>query len=169
MPKTISLNLLDRVGVASPCDVSWEEMRGDDRKRFCGRCRLNVYNLSAMTADEAAGLIQGAEGRLCVRLYRRQDGTMITRDCPVGLRGARLRAAAAAGRVAAALALLLGGAAVLGAGRPGSPVKLRQFEPFATLCRWLSPAPAPPARTIMGDVCVMPPKQAPAATTPGVH
>jgi hypothetical protein len=130
---------------------------------------MNVYDLSAMTADQAADLIRGAEGRLCVRLFRRADGTMITRDCPVGLRAVRLRAAAVAGRIAAALALLLGGATVLGTGRQGGPLQLRQFEPFATLCRWLSPAPAPTARAMMGEVCVMPPAPAaaPTSTTPG--
>ncbi|MDP6445185.1 MAG: hypothetical protein QF805_15410, partial [Pirellulaceae bacterium] len=29
--------------------------------------------------------------RLCVRIYRRSDGTVITKDCPVGLRAARLQ------------------------------------------------------------------------------
>ena len=39
-----------------------------------------------MTAEEAVQVIQEKEGHLCVRLYRRADGTMITADCPVGLR-----------------------------------------------------------------------------------
>jgi hypothetical protein len=35
-----------------------------------------------MTAAEAAALIAGREGRLCARLFRRADGTVITADCP---------------------------------------------------------------------------------------
>jgi hypothetical protein len=50
-----------------------------------------VYNLSAMSSDEAANLIREAEGRVCVRLYRRADGSVMTRDCPTGLRAVRQR------------------------------------------------------------------------------
>ena len=39
--------------VAAPCRASWEKMAGDERVRFCEECALNVYNLSAMTAQEA--------------------------------------------------------------------------------------------------------------------
>jgi hypothetical protein len=59
-------------------------MYGDNCKRFCGECKLNVFNLSGMTRDDAENLIQNAEGRLCVRFYQRADGTVITGDCPVG-------------------------------------------------------------------------------------
>jgi hypothetical protein len=59
-------------------------MYGDDRRRFCGDCKLNVYNLSGMTRDEAEALLMNAEGRLCVRFFKRADGTVITQDCPVG-------------------------------------------------------------------------------------
>jgi hypothetical protein len=59
-------------------------MYGDERKRFCKQCKLSVYNLSGMSREEAERLVMNAEGRLCVRFYRRADGTMITQDCPVG-------------------------------------------------------------------------------------
>jgi hypothetical protein len=75
---------LNNIKIASPCSAEWNEMYGDNRKRFCGDCKLNVYNLSGMTRDEAENLIQIAEGRLCVRYYMRPDGTVITADCPVG-------------------------------------------------------------------------------------
>ncbi len=75
---------LNNIRIASPCSASWNEMYGDDRKRFCGDCKLNVYNLSGMTRDEAEVLIMNAEGRLCVRFYKRADGSVITQDCPVG-------------------------------------------------------------------------------------
>src|SRR5262245_30602687 len=39
---------LARLRIASPCSADWDEMTGDDRVRFCGRCRKNVYNLSEM-------------------------------------------------------------------------------------------------------------------------
>ena len=68
-------------------------MIGDERARFCGQCELNVYNLSAMSTLEAESLIARTEGRLCVRYYRRKDGSIITQDCPVGLRRLKARAA----------------------------------------------------------------------------
>src|SRR5437868_2597359 len=63
--------LLERLRVASPCKASWDAMAGDDRKRFCAECGKNVYNLSAMTREEATRLLVDSEGSLCVRLYRR--------------------------------------------------------------------------------------------------
>ena len=84
---------LDQIRVASPCPVSWEQMTGDDRVRFCAECHLNVYNFAELTRTEAADLLRTTEGRICGRLYRRSDGTVITKDCPVGLRAVRRRVA----------------------------------------------------------------------------
>lgn len=75
---------LSDIKVASPCPANWDAMYGDERKRFCGECKLNVYNLSGMTREEAEQLVTNHEGRLCVRFYRRADGSVITADCPVG-------------------------------------------------------------------------------------
>lgn len=77
-------NPLNHIKIASPCSANWDEMVGDAKKRFCGDCKLNVYNLSGMTKVEAENLLMDAEGRLCVRFYRRSDGSVITQDCPVG-------------------------------------------------------------------------------------
>lgn len=147
---------LDRIGVASPCSVPWDAMEGDDaRARFCGVCKLNVYNLSAMTRDEAERLVAEREGRLCVRFYRRTDGTLLTRDCPVGLARLRRRAAAVAGAVlAAGLAILSGAFAFAGERRLGS-ADLHRIEPIATLLRFFE-GPAP-ANAVMGDICIPPP------------
>ena len=84
-------DLLASLRVASPCHVSWDDMTGDDRVRFCTACNLNVYNFAAMTSDEVRSMITNSNGRVCGRLYRRIDGTLITRDCPVGLRAVRRR------------------------------------------------------------------------------
>lgn len=80
---------LHTLKVASPCHADWDQMQGDDQARFCGTCRKNVYNLSEMTEGEAQALINRLEGRLCVRFYTRADGTLLTQDCPVGLRAVR--------------------------------------------------------------------------------
>jgi hypothetical protein len=75
---------LDNIRVASPCPANWDEMFGDERKRFCSECKLSVYNLSDMTRSEAENLLINSEGRLCVRYYKRADGTVLTTDCPIG-------------------------------------------------------------------------------------
>src|SRR5262245_5564716 len=98
-------NVLDRIRVASPCDVRWESMSGTERARFCSECRLHVYDFSQLTRKEAIDLVTKTEGRICGRLHRRADGTILTRDCPVGLRALRRRVARIAG---ASLAALLG-------------------------------------------------------------
>ena len=62
-------------------------MKGDERRRFCASCKLHVHDISAMTREQAlAFLASVGQGRACVRLFRRSDGTVLTRDCPVGLR-----------------------------------------------------------------------------------
>jgi hypothetical protein len=84
-------NPLDNIHIASPCPANWDEMFGNDRKRFCGECKLNVYNLSDMTRREAENLLINSEGRLCVRFFRRADGTVLTKNCPVGWRAVKQR------------------------------------------------------------------------------
>ncbi|HEY6233422.1 MAG TPA: carboxypeptidase-like regulatory domain-containing protein [Pyrinomonadaceae bacterium] len=95
---------IDRLRIATPCPISWEQMRGSDQVRFCDHCRLNVYNISALSKLEAQTLITSTEGRICARLYRRADGTILTKDCPVGLRALRLRVSK---RVAATFAAIV--------------------------------------------------------------
>ena len=73
--------------IASPCPADWEKMVGNERVRHCAECNLNVYNLSAMTELQVQELIADNRGkRLCGRFYRRADGTVLTQDCPWGLR-----------------------------------------------------------------------------------
>ena len=98
--------------IASPCRENWSGMPGDERVRHCGRCQLNVYNISELTEPEAVELTQKSEGRLCIRLFRRPDGTVLTRDCPSRFRSIRRAASAAA------LLLRLFGCAALKSAEP---------------------------------------------------
>jgi hypothetical protein len=86
---------LDSLRIVTPCPVSWDSMRGDAAVRFCDRCQQNVYNVAALGADEAVALIERAEGRVCLLLSRRPDGTVVTGDCWAQLRRARKRGLAA--------------------------------------------------------------------------
>jgi hypothetical protein len=96
MPKLTSP--LDGLRIATPCSADWDQMFSfeDERVRFCSRCNLNVYDLSGMTRQEAEDLIIKTEGRLCARFYRRADGSVLTQDCPVGLKAVKRRVAWAA-------------------------------------------------------------------------
>jgi len=89
--------------VASPCSVSWESMTGNERVRRCNSCETNIYNTAAMTKAEVERLILKNEGRLCIRLHKRADGTVITKDCPNGLRAFRKRTARFAGATLTAI------------------------------------------------------------------
>lgn len=100
---------LNNLRIASPCSADWEEMYGDERKRFCGDCKLNVYNLSGMTREAAEALVTNAEGRLCVRYYMRADGSIITDDCPVGWAKVKQRTRVYATAVASLLIALFSG------------------------------------------------------------
>ena len=105
-------NPLANVQVAAPCKADWNQMMGDERVRFCGACSLNVYNLSAMTKAEAETLIARTEGRLCVKFYRRRDGSIITQDCPVGWRAIRCRVSYIAKAIASAVLSFMAGVGV---------------------------------------------------------
>lgn len=102
-----SSRLVDKLEIASPCSEEWDDMVGDERTRFCDSCRKNVFNISSMSGPEVEELIESAEGRVCVRLFRRHDGTVLTSDCPIGLAERAWRRARNTGLAAAALMLTL--------------------------------------------------------------
>ena len=99
--------------VAAPCPLRWEEMAGDDRVRFCGQCQQHVYNVESLSPGEVRALVERREGRVCVRLQRRSDGTVITRDCWYAVRRARERLVATGIGLVAAAAGFWGSVGVL--------------------------------------------------------
>jgi hypothetical protein len=102
-------NRLDNIRVAAPCSADWDSMFGNERVRFCEQCHLNVYNLSEISRVEADRLINQTEGRLCVRFYRRRDGSIITQNCPVGLRAIKRRLSRVATAVVSFVLSLMAG------------------------------------------------------------
>jgi hypothetical protein len=148
------LPLLDSLRVASPCEVSWEGMRGDARVRFCAPCSKNVYNLSAMPREEAEALVQNADGSLCVRMYRRADGTVIHADCPVGLRRKRVRKVAlVAGGALTSAALLLASTAEVhqGAVIHTAAIRAREVRQAAEVWRSEHIGECPTVATLSAD------------------
>ena len=71
---------LDNLLLGYPCPVDWDSMTGDERKRHCKQCSLNVYNISDMSEDEANKFLEENEDA-CVRFYLREDGTIKTQSC----------------------------------------------------------------------------------------
>jgi len=147
---------LHHLHVASPCSAEWERMEGDNRVRFCDACALNVYNLSAMTAQEAERLVVHKEGRLCVRFFQREDGTVMTQDCPRGLaavRRAARRVPLLIGGGVASMFLLLAG---LLASAVGVSLSARanpsNGQPFNPINGWLN-GPPPGGSTVQGGLC----------------
>lgn len=132
---------LEGVRVAAPCPADWEKMVGDERMRYCGQCSLHVYNLSGMTKREAEGLVANAEGRLCVRYYQRADGSILTRNCPVGLRALKQRVSRIAG---AALSAVIGFFAGLGLNFGLTPAPARHVMGAMAMPVELKRTPPPP-------------------------
>jgi TonB family protein len=83
-----------------------------------------------MTTEEAEDLIRKAEGSLCVRFYRRRDGTILTSNCPVGLQAIRHRLSRTRRHVIAAILSFMGYLGIVGV-----------YELFAT-------------QAVMGDIGV---------------
>lgn len=72
---------LSEVKLAFHCPADWKTMSGDERVRHCSLCERNVYNISGMSRDEAVKFIEGTGGKVCLRFYRRADGTILTQPC----------------------------------------------------------------------------------------
>jgi hypothetical protein len=134
-----------------------------------------VYNLSAMTAEDAEALLVAHEGRrICGAFYRREDGTVLTRDCPVGLALVRAKMARVVARASAVLGLAISSAVLFGDLVRGEPARLRNIDPFAKIVAWITPAaplplampkPPPPGNMMLGGVMAYTPPPPPAPKT----
>jgi hypothetical protein len=98
-------DLLERIRIPEPCDADWDSMVGNDQVRFCSHCSLNVTNLSSMTRSDARRLVRESGGRLCIRYYRRPDGSLITAPAARLQQIARRASKLAAGAFGAVLTL----------------------------------------------------------------
>jgi hypothetical protein len=151
------LPVLPNIRVATPCRADWNQMTGDDRVRACASCNKNVYNLSSMTRDEAESLIVAKEGKLCVRYFQRADGTILLKDCAVGVAQKRKRRVIAVGAAA-----LLGGGVFLALHKDQKKEAIMGAmpEPMQGGAVFVEPPPPPPPSQqvyeTMGDVAVEP-------------
>ena len=102
-----------------------------------------------MNREDAEELIRQKEGRLCVRFFQRHDGTVMTTDCPVGLRAWHRRLRALVAFAATLLLLAFGLSAHSNAGRR-SDSWLTRVQPFRMILDWIDPpcAMGVPARPV---------------------
>lgn len=157
--------MLDRAKIGTRCREDWENMQGDARARFCGRCQKMVYNLSAMSAAEAEAILgKSEEAPPCIRFFRMSDGRVRTTD------RAMPRAALTAGLLAAAL---------VAANAPPPPLNL----PIAVAVSVPEPPVQPAPVTLAGEgadrigeiagaipeVAAPPVAPAPVAPAPVIH
>ena len=143
--------VLDNVRIASPCHARWEDMEGNERARFCGQCRKNVFNLSAMTPPEIERLVRETEGRFCGRFYARPDGRMLVNDCPTGRQQRRSRWSRIFSAVCAAALFLVG---------------CSRRPPRVMGIIACPPPPATNVPFLMGDVYIPPQASAPGTNSP---
>lgn len=146
---------LENLKIASPCSADWNSMAGDERKRFCGDCKLNVYNLSGMTKYDAENLLRLSEGRLCVRYFQRPDGSILTQDCPVGWARVKQKLSVAAAAAFGLFITLFGG--MLAAASLGRKTDIGKRIPIP----FVTPTPK---YELMGAIAMPTPKASPSPT-----
>jgi len=73
---------LDKLQVVSPCSTDWDRMSGDEKKRFCSECNKFVYDFSQMTRRQVEAIDSIHRGRMCARITRRPDGSLVTLEAP---------------------------------------------------------------------------------------
>ncbi|MDQ1920309.1 hypothetical protein [Massilia pseudoviolaceinigra] len=140
---------LHRIDIPLPCTASWDDMTGDHRVRHCKGCNKNVFNLSAMPAAEGAALIaDNLDGDLCVRMNRRQDGSVVSSDCDDSARPAARQPWRGLPGIAGAALLALSAAAC----------STRETPPEVAVTAGATVNPEPPVTVLMGA----PPPSAPA-------
>ena len=141
--------LIDDVVIAAPCPMSWDAMTGDDTVRHCAGCAKNVYNIADMTEAEAEKFFQKNGANQCIRLFRRNDGKLMTDNCPRGLRAIRNRMRLVV-KIGAAVAASI---FAFVPGWRGMPADAQQAD-----------VPPHDAEGLKGDVYI-PPKKNPAAAS----
>src|SRR5215510_11108097 len=73
---------LDKLQVVSPCSTDWDRMSSDEKKRFCSECNKFVYDFSQMTRRQVKAIVSIHKGRLCARITRKPDGSVVTAETP---------------------------------------------------------------------------------------
>lgn len=57
--------------------MSWDNMQGDSKRRFCEQCQLHVHNLSAMSRRERDRFVKESGGKACISYRLDGKGNLI--------------------------------------------------------------------------------------------
>lgn len=117
---------LKQVSVPRHCPESWNGMKGSDKVRLCGTCRTNVYNLSAMSEEEADCIVDLDEA--CVRYFYRPDGTIVKSDESEPMRRGASRLALGAAVALAYPAAFVGLSAMVGGSETARHISIEQRD-----------------------------------------
>ena len=60
------------IQLANPCSENWEQMQPAAQGKFCGRCQMQVHDMTALSTWEVIQLFQKNGGKLCGRLTETQ-------------------------------------------------------------------------------------------------
>lgn len=64
--------------IEKPCPANWDEMKGDEKRRFCEHCQLHVHNLSAMTPQEQRRVLTEKSDHTCISYVTRPDSIPVS-------------------------------------------------------------------------------------------
>ncbi len=74
---------LNRLVIGTPCRASRDAMEGTGTERFCRECNKPVYDFGAMTPRQIEARIEASRGRVCARMTRSADGSLVTLPSPL--------------------------------------------------------------------------------------
>jgi hypothetical protein len=151
MEKRHPSDLIDNLYIAAPCGITWDTMQGDDRKRLCGGCSRHVFNISDMTKTEATSFLEHNGTSQCMIFFRREDGTIMTDNCPVGLRKLRDRAKLLVSAIAGAFAFVLSCTATLAQSAGVTKATNKNVASKSANQRCIAPGPAPAGFQYQGN------------------
>lgn len=86
--RTLALPVLANLHIAEPCPLAEDAWQPGQRTRHCAECDLDVHNFSALTAVEAAAMVNHSHQtgtRLCASFQKDAAGNIITLDSPASL------------------------------------------------------------------------------------
>jgi hypothetical protein len=115
-----SNRVLDRVSIARPCASDWNQMAGDGQTRFCSACNKKVHDFSKMSRQQAARIVIASCGKLCARITRDGNGSIISLEPSPTIRTTGTRPSPLVAAVLG-VTLTVGGVAPATAARAGSP------------------------------------------------
>ena len=81
--RTLALPVLADLRITEPCPLAQDAWQRGQRTRHCAECNLDVHNLSALTAVEAAAMVAHSREtgtRLCASYEHDAAGNVVASD-----------------------------------------------------------------------------------------